>query len=326
MRCWKCFLILVAAVALLAAGGAPAQQYPSKPVRVIVPFPPGGGADAIARMFGERMAEGLQQQVLVENRPGGNAVIGAEAVARAPADGYTLLFAIDAIMTLNPHMSAKLPYDPEQDFAPVSLSSRYAMLITANPASRRQLSSFGSLVAYARANPGKLNYGAGSVVAQLASELIKSVTGTDMVYVPFKGSAPAVLALISGDIDWLMSDFNAVLGQVRGGKLKAVATTGGQRSSVLPDTPTIREAGFDRLEITGWNAFFAPAGTPPPVIERLNREINAVVAQPKFVQRFREITASEPAGSTPAELTELRRADLAKWGALIKANNITIVQ
>ena len=325
-------VLCLAFATFISASFAPAvvhaQQYPSRAIRVVVPFPPGGGADAIARMFGERVGTALQQQLVVENRPGGNAVIGAEAVARSPADGYTLLFAIDAVMTINPHIYAKLPYDPDKDFAPVSLSSRYSMVITANPATAaaKRIDSFPGLIAYARNNPGKLNYGAGSVIAQLAGELIKTTTGTDMVYVPFKGSAPAVVALLSGDLDWLMSDFNAVLNQVKAGKLKAVAVTGASRSPVLPDAPTIKEAGYEKLEVSGWNAFYAPAGTPAAAIDRLNHELNAVIAQPQFAQRFREVTASDVAGSTPAQLTALQRSDSAKWRELIKSNNIVVAQ
>jgi tripartite-type tricarboxylate transporter receptor subunit TctC len=311
---------------LLTVGQALAQAFPAKTIHVIVPFPPGGGVDTIARMFSERMADGLKQQVLVENRPGGNTLIGAEAVAKAAPDGHTLLFTLDSTMTLNPYMYAKLPYDPEKDFAPVSLAGRYAMLITVNAgtAGARKLDSFAGLIAYARANPGKLNYGAGSTIAQLAGELIKTVTGTNMVYIPFKGSAPAVVALLSGEIDWLMSDFNAVLGQVRGGKLKAAVTTAGRRSPVLPDVPSMREAGFEKLEVTGWNAFFAPGGTPPAIADRISREIGNAAQQPAFSQKLRELTANEAVGSTPAELAEARRTDLARWGAVIKASGVKI--
>ncbi len=299
-----------------------AQPYPTKPIRIITPFAPGGGTDAIVRILGERLSQSLGQSIIVDNRPGAYTVVGAVAAAKSPPDGYTLFYSLDSTMTLNQFMFSKLPYDSTRDFDPISLISVYAMLIATGP--KLSVKSLPELISYGKANPGKLSYGTGSTIAMLAGELLKSVTGTDMVNIPFKGSAPAIQALLGGIIDFAVTDYGAYLPQHGKGRLNALGSTGSERSNSLPEVPTIKELGYPSYEVTGWSALYAPAGTPSPIIERLNLEVRRITSQSEYVKRIQAVTGGA-ADSSPAQLAAKQRADIAKWDALIKSTGINLL-
>ena len=224
-------------------------------------------------------------------------------------------------MTLNQFMFSKLQYDSTRDFDPISVISVYAMLIATGP--KLSVKSLPELISYGKANPGKLSYGTGSTIAMLAGELLKSVTGTDMVNIPFKGSAPAIQALLGGMIDFAVTDYGAYLPQHGKGRLNALGSTGSGRSSSLPEVPTIKELGYPNYEVTGWTALYAPAGTPSPIIERLNMEVRKVTSQSEYVKRIQAVTG-DAADSSPAQLAAKIRADIAKWDALIKSTGINL--
>jgi len=310
----------VAVVLLLSAMGIHAQDYPTKPIRMIVSVPPGGAVDTVARMMGQRMAESLKQAIIIENRPGGNSIIAAEAAARSVGDGYTLFMALDITMTMNPHLYPTLPYDPVKDFAPISLVNTNTLLVVANP--RVPFKSVAELVSYAKSNPGKVNYGAGTSLGQIAGALFKSSTGTDVVHVPFKAADPAVQALIRGDIDVVFGSFASSLNHVRQGRLIAIATTGTDRSKTLPNVPTMKEVGYPAIEVTGWTALYAPMGAPAPIIDRLNREVVRIIGTPEVADKMRAAISSEPASSTPSELAAMQKTDTAKWQTLVKLAGI----
>jgi tripartite-type tricarboxylate transporter receptor subunit TctC len=312
------------AAALMIAGGAlsaSAQQFPNKPIRILVPFAAGGGTDVMARLLGQKLGEIFGQPVVVDNKPGSDTIVAAEILAKSPPDGYTLNLTLDIAMTVNPYTYSSLPYDPVKDFAPVSLVGSTALLMVAKgglPVNTPQ-----ELVAYAKANPGKLNYGSGAISAQLVIEMLKQTTGVEMVFIPFKGAAPTVQALLAGDIDLAIADFFSFLPPIKAGKIKAIAVTGTTRDSSLPNTPTMIESGYPNVELANWWAVYAPAKTPPAVIERLNREIVRVVAMPDYAEKIRGM-AIVPMSSTPEELATRQRIDAAKLGAVIKAAGIKV--
>jgi len=298
-----------------------AQQYPSKPVHILVPFPPGGSVDVIARLLGQKLSGIMGQPFIIDNRPGSDTIIAADILARSPPDGYTLDLALDIAMTMNPHTYSKLPYDPVKDFAPVSLVATMALLMVVN--AKVPVNNPQELVAYAKANPGKLNYGSGAISAQLVVEMLKQTTGVDMVFIPYKGATPTLQALLAGDIDLAINPSFSFLPAIKQGKLKAIAVTGATRDPSLPDTPTMIESGYPDVVLSNWAAVYAPAKTPQPIIDRLSREIATVVAMPDFVERIRSM-AIVPVSSTPTELAARQKADSAKFGPVIKAAGIRV--
>ncbi len=295
--------------------------YPSKPVRIIISFPPGGSTDFLARILAERLQSGMQQTVIVENRPGGNSVIAAETVAKAAPDGHTLFMAVDSVMSLNPLLYSKLSYDPERDFVPISHVASQPFFMVAGP--RSPVRDLPSLIAYARANPGKLTYGTSAMLQQLAGEKIKLDTKVDMLHVPFKGSPPMLQALLNGEIDFAITATTPYANYVKEGRLFGIATSGGQREMVLPTTPVMRESGFPDLEFGNWNGLYAPAGTPNIVIEKLNAEVRKAMSDPAVSARL--IPAGiYPSASTPDQLRSLRRSDIERWGPVIRAVGIKL--
>ena len=300
---------------LFASPVAHAQQYPSRPVRIVVPFPPGGSTDSVARLLAQKLGENFGQPVLVDNRPGGNLFIGAEAVAKAPPDGHTLLFTLDIVFTMNPFLFSKLPYDPEKDFTPVSLVTTQSMWFVANP--KLPARTMPELVAYAKANPKKINYGSGAIVGQLTGELFRMLTGAEMTYVPFKGSAAALQALLAGDIDLAVADITPFSPHIASGKLRGLGQTGRKRFESMPAVPTMVEQGLKDFEVVGWFGLYAPAGTPADIVRRLNAEVNALIVQPATVQKFAELGA-EPLGGTPEALAAFLRSEQDKWGKVIR--------
>ncbi len=312
-------LLAVAMIAGSARGQTPA--YPAKPIRIVISFPPGGSTDFLARLLAERMQAGMQQSVVVDNRPGGNSVIAAEVVAKAPPDGYTLFMAVDATMSLNPLLYSKLPYSPERDFAPISHIASQPLFLVAGP--RAPARTFPEILAYARANPGKLNYGTSALLLMLAGEKIKLDSSVQMVHVPFKGSPGMLQALLAGDIDFCITAVMPYATYVKEGKLFGLATSGAQRERMLPATPTVRELGYLGLDFGLWNGLFAPAGTPAPILERLNAEVRKAWSDPAANERL-IASGTYPSASTPEQLRALMRTDVERWSAVIKASGVKL--
>lgn len=309
---------VLAAAALAAPLSLPAQiqDYPVKPVRLIVPFPPGGGNDTIARLIGQKLAPVLGQQVIVDNRPGAGGTIGAELAAKSAPDGYTLFLAGVASHGINPNLRKKLPYDPVRDFHGVSLIASAPLLVVVHPS--LPVASIKQLVALARAKPGAINYASNGIggSSHLAVELFKMTTGTDMVHIPYKGLSSALTDLISGQVQLMFSSAVAMLPQVKAGKLRAIAMTGAKRSPAIPEIPTVAEAGVPGYETGSWYGIVAPAKTPRPVIERLGREIAAITRSPEISGRLTE-EAVIPIGSSPEEFDAHIKRELARWAQVI---------
>ena len=318
---WARPVRLLCLIVVLVCSQVFAQVYPSRPVRLVVPFPPGGSTDAVARLLAQRMGDTFGQAVVVENRPGGNLFIGAEAVAKAPADGHTLLFTLDIVFTMNPSLFAKLPYDAERDFAPISLVTTQTMWFVSNP--KLPVASMPELVAYARANPRRINYGSGAMVGQLTGELFRTLTGAEMTYVPFKGSAQALQALLAGDIDLAVADITPFSPHIAAGKLRGLGQTGRKRLESMPAVPTMAEQGLKDFEVIGWFGMYAPAATPQPIIARLNAEVTRLLALPDVKEKILAY-GLEANSSTPEALTARAREDAAKWSRVIKAAGIRL--
>jgi tripartite-type tricarboxylate transporter receptor subunit TctC len=319
------FAALACALALACiAPFASAQQYPSKPIRIIVPFPAGGLLDGLARGVGQKMSEGLGQPVIVEAKPGANTMIGAETVARSPGDGYTILFATDATVSINPLVYSKMAYDAKRDLVPVSIVAETVECILIS--SGVKANSVAELVALAKAQPGKLNYasfGPGSN-AHLAAEQFKLATGVDMVHVPFKGVAEAMQALVAGDVQVLFTAQGAALPHIKSGKVKALAVMTDERQPTLPDVPTIAEAGLPTLHGGVWFGLMVPAGTPRDIVDRLARETQKAVAAPDVREKFITGIGLKPVGSNPEEFQKVLVADQEKYSKAVKAANLKL--
>jgi tripartite-type tricarboxylate transporter receptor subunit TctC len=315
------------AIALLAFSlwpiTATAQGYPAKSIRFIVPFPPGGGNDTIARLIGQKLTAATGQQVLVDNRPGAGGAIGAEAAAKSPADGYTMFLAGVATHGINPNLRRKIPYDPLKDFDAVSLIASAPLLVVVHPS--LPIKSVKQLVALAKARPGQINYasnGAGGS-SHLAVELFNMMSGTKMTHIPYKGLAPALTDLLSGEVQVMFSSAVAMLPQVKAGKLRAIAMTGARRSPAIPDIPTVAEAGVPGYETGSWYGIVVPAGTPKAAIDRLSREIIAIVRSPEITDRLND-EAVIPVGNTPAEFTAHIKNELARWAKTVKQAGLAL--
>lgn len=310
--------------ALAMFGAAAAQDYPAKPIRAIVPFPPGGVVDIVARTVGQKMSEGLGQALVVENRGGAGGSIGTDVAAKAPADGYNVLFAFDT-HAVNPHIYKTIRFDTLKDFAPVALIVNIPLVVAALPSF--PASSMKELVDLARARPGAYSYasvGAGSS-GHLATEQFKLLTGIDLVHVPYKGGAPAVTDLLGGQVNLAVIAAGAAVPHLRAGRLKGLAVSGAQRSGALPNVPTMAESGYPQLESGAWVGLVVPAGTPAPVIARLNAEVLKAIKDPALVAKLAE-QSIEVAGSTPEQFGAFIRAEHEKWGKLIKDARLNIEQ
>jgi tripartite-type tricarboxylate transporter receptor subunit TctC len=310
------------AASTLFAAAAPAHAaYPDHPIRWIVPFPAGGAMDNIARTLGEDMSKTLGQAIVVENRPGAGGNIGAEMVARSPADGYTLIIVANG-MAVNPALYGKLSYDPVKDFAPVSLLAVVPNVLVANKA-KTPVKTVAEVIASARAKPGKYTYasaGNGTSI-HLAGELFTSMAHVDMLHIPYKGSGPAMTDLLGGQVDYMFDSITSAKPHIDSGKLTAIAVTTSKRSSALPNVPTVAEAGLPGYELSPWFAAFVPAKTPQPVIDALNKAMLVALKKPSVQQRLAGIGA-EPIGSTPAALKDHLAKETAKWGTLIREKGI----
>ena len=311
---------LIAFIASIATSAALAQSYPSAPIRVIVSFPPGGAADQIARAVSTPLSEALGQPVIVENRAGANGNIAADAVAKSSADGYTLLMSSGGTVSINPHLYAKMSFDPVKDLTPVAAAARVLVFLEINP--KLPVTTAQEFLAYMKANPDKLSYGSpGSGSSpHLAGEMMKAMGGVSATHVPYKGAAPAMADLLGGQIDF-MFDPGIGLQNVRAGKLKMLAVGSPKRSPAFPDVPTMDEAGLAGFDADSWFGFYAPAATPPAVIARLNGEINKILSSKAFADRMTALGAIA-APSTPAEFAARASSDNARFGALIRSAGI----
>ena len=304
---------------LCAASGACAQGYPPKPIRIVVGFPAGGGNDIIARMVGAKMQETWGQPVVIDNKPGANSIIAAEFVAKSAPDGYTLLVNATGGMSVNPVLYAKLPYDSLRDFVAISMVGSFPLVLVVHPSV--PANSVQELVAYAKANPGKLNYSSGSTAFQVASEMFKQMTGTDLRHIPYKGSAASITAVIAGEVQMTIVDTPPLVAQIRAGKVKALAVTSAKRASAMSELPTIAESGVLGYEMALWIGVFAPAGTPRDVAGKLNAEVVRIVRLPEIREKL-DAMGVEPLGNTQEQMAEWIRREIAKYGPVVKAANI----
>lgn len=312
------YRVLLAAPLLLATPAYAQQDYPVRPLRLVVPYPPGGPTDIVGRLTSDVLARRLAQNVVVDNRGGAATAIGAEMVARAAADGYTLLLSSETTFAVNPALTSKLPYHTERDFAPISLltTQPYVLAVTTS----LPVSAVSQLVIYARVNPGKLSYGsAGTGSANhLAGEMFKQAAGIDMVHVPYKGNGPAIVDLIGGQISVMLGSISSLYPHATAKKLRVLAVASAKRSATAPELPTFAEGGLAGFHVNGWNCLVAPRATPPRVITRLNAEVVFGFNQADIRERFRK-QSIDPAAGTPEQLAAYMKSEIARYHKLIKA-------
>jgi tripartite-type tricarboxylate transporter receptor subunit TctC len=308
------------AIALsIASGGAFAQSYPSKPIRLIAPFSPGGALDLIARAIGQKLLDSTGRPVIIDNRAGASGAIGSELVAKAAPDGYTLLLGATTTHGINPALNPKLAYDPVKDFTPISLVATIPHVLVVHPS--LPVKSVADLVKLAKSKPGMAYGSAGhGSPHHLAIEMLKGMAQVDLVHVAYKGSAPAMIDLMSGQIQLMSVELTAAAPYIKEGRMRPIAIAASRRVAGI-DLPTVIEAGYPGFEVTAWYAVFGPAGMPPAIVSTLHAEIAKAVAEPDVRERFRSLGAT-PVGSTPAELASHTRAELARWTRVIKAGNI----
>lgn len=315
--------LLAAAFVGIVAAGAGAQGFPDRSVKFVVPYTPGGFNDTLARVTSDKLAKIWNQSVVVENKPGGNTTLGNQFVAKSPADGYTILITPLPFSALPGLYGASLPYDALNDFQPlVWAGSTMNALVVRN---ELPVSNVREFIEYAKKNPGKMNFGStGSGSSNhLSMELFMKMTGTKLAHIPYKGSAPAVTALLAGDIDALFDNVPNVVQHIKAGKMKVIGVSSLQRSALLPDVPTVAESGVPGYEVNVWFGMQVPAGTPRPVVEKLNRDIVTILKEPDVVKRFRD-QGVEVVASTPEQFSTLVKSEVAKWTQLIREANIRI--
>ncbi len=316
---------LAIAIAVLmtawTASAAP-QDYPTKPIRFICPYAPGGAGDIFTRTIAQKLSEAFGQTVVVDNRAGANGGIGTDIVAKAAPDGYTLLMGNSGPMTVNPVLYKKVPYDPVRDFAPITQGTSYMYVLVVPPASPvRTLNDFTGML---KAKPGQLTYGSTGIGGgnHLAGELFNLMTHTQAIHVPYTGSALALAALLGGQLNYMFDTVITAVPQIRSGKLKAIGVTGPKRASALPDVPTLNELGLKGYELTQWQAVVAPAGTPKAIVDKLNREVVKALKMPDVIERLATQGGNELVGNTPEQFAQVIKSDLAKYAKLIKAADI----
>ncbi len=306
-----------------ASSSAQAQSWPSRPLRIVVPFAPGGSTDIFARLVGDRLATALGQSVVIDNRPGAGGNIGADAVAKSPADGYTLLMATTGVMAINNAMYKSLAYDAEKDLKPVIYIASITNVLVV-PADS-PFKSAGDVIAAAKAAPGKLSFassGSGSST-HMSAELFRLMTGTELLHIPYKGSGQAMPDVISGRVSMMFENMPGAVGHIKGGKLKVLAVTGSQRTPALPDVKTVAESGVPGYESLSWSGIAAPAATPPEVVARLNREINAILANPDMRAKLAE-QGAEAVGGTPEAFGEHIGRERLKWSKVVRDAAIVV--
>lgn len=308
---------VVAVVSLVCAPAiASAADYPTRPIRVLVPYPPGGSTDGVARLVGQKLATKLGQSVVVDNRPGASEAIAASAVAKSAPDGYTLLFATMTGLSVNPSLYSKLSYDPAKDFAPIIQVTSIPSVVVVNPSV--PVSSMSDLARYLKGRPSSEGYASAGngTPSHLGMELYKKATNTSLVHVPYKGGAPALQDLMAGQVQIMMALAPEAMPLVKGGKLKALAITTSKRSTAYPDLPTVSETGIPVFEMIFWQALLAPTGTPKEVTSKLNKAVNEILAEPEIKRRLVEMDL-EPAGGTPEALGSLMRTQAGKWKKVV---------
>ena len=323
LRFVRWLLFMVAALATIVAPGAWAQSpYPAKPLRIIVPWPPGGGADVITRLLSPKLGEALGQQVIVDNRGGAAGNIGAEMAAKAPPDGYTIAFAYSGTHSINPHIYSKMPFR-ESDFAPIVWLASVPQVVVVHPS--LPVKTVRDLIALDKARPGQLSYGSSGngAINHLAGELFNHMTGTRLVHVPYKGGGPAAVALISGEIALILGEPASVVGYINSGKVRPIAVTSTKRALSFPELPTVAESGVPGYEVTSWNGMVAPAATPADVLRRLNSEYNRIISDGEMRKRL-IANGYEPVGGPPEKFGEHIHAEIAKWGPVVKRANVRV--
>ena len=325
-----CMAVLLAGAGLLSvlpAAQAQTADYPSKPLKFVVPYPPGGPLDTMARLLAEKAKPALGQPVVVENKPGAGGNIGADAAAKASPDGYTLVMGAVATHAINPWLYSSIPYDPVKDFAPVMLvaSVPNVLIINKDFAAQNKINSVADLIAYGKNNPGKLNYGSGGngSAGHLAGELLKARTKLDAVHVPYQGASPAQLALLSGQTQFMFDNQAAAAGLIKDGKVNALAVTTGKRSVVLKDLPTMEEAGVKPFDIGTWFGVFTTGGTPAPVVDKLHKAYAAAMSDPEVIKRL-ETMGSNATMLTPAQFADLVKQERDKYREIVQLSGAKV--
>jgi len=315
----KTFLCIALACGVDEVHAQSDTSYPSKPIRMIVPSAPGSGPDIMARAIGQKLTEALGQAIVIDDKPGAGGIIGSEAAAKAPPDGYTLIMSNAGAHTVNPGLYAKLPYDPVKDFAPVTLVALAPNILIVHPT--LPVRNVKDLIALAKAKPGELTFGSGGngSTAHLSGEMFKTMAGINIVHIPFKGSPAAVIGVIAGQIALAIPNIPPALPHVRSGKLKALAVTTAKRAAGVPDLPTVAEAGLPGYEATAWFGVLAPAATPPQIIARLNAAI-VKIAHAREMQERLTAEGADAVGNTPEQFAQIIKSDIAKWAKVIKAS------
>jgi tripartite-type tricarboxylate transporter receptor subunit TctC len=298
------------------------SRYPTRAIHIVVGFTPGGGNDLIARIVGQKLSESLGQPVIIDNKPGGGAIVATEYVAKSSPDGYTLLVGASGAMAINPAVYAKLPYDSIRDFVPISELGSFPLILIVNAAS--PFKSVADLTAFAKANPDKTNYSSSSAAFQLVTELFKQKTGAPMQEIPYKGANDSVMAVISGQVTATIADAGPVSSQIKGGQVRALAVAAPNRTEDLPDVPTMKEAGAD-VDAVLWSGIFAPRQTPPAIVRKLESELMRIVKLPDIVARLKPLGIL-PVGNSSAEFAQILASDIARWSEVAKAGNIRIEQ
>jgi tripartite-type tricarboxylate transporter receptor subunit TctC len=317
----KFFIALFAFASASLALAGPADTYPERPIKIIVPFPPGGGTDLVARTVAAKLTERWKVSVVVDNRPGGNTVIAAELAARAAPDGYTLFLPIDSTLSMNQSLYAKLPYDPINSFAPVTLAINMPMVLAVHPSVEAR--NVNELIGLAKAKRGQLAYAHGALPAQVAGEVFKAAAKVDMVSVPYKGSAPAMNDTIAGTVPVIFDALGPAMSFVKANKVRPLAVTSAKRSPSLPDVPTLAESGLAGVNLVTWIGFVAPAGTDRAIVAKLNAEIVAILNLPETKERLAAV-GMDVVGSSPEQFQQVIKEDAVKLGAVIKAAGIRV--
>ena len=314
---------VLAVLLALWAAGASAQTYPSKPIRLVVPFPAGGSLDVVARAIGQKLSEAWGQPVVIDNRPGAGGNIGADLVAKSLPDGYTILEGALSTHAVNVSLYSRMPYDPVRDFEPITLVAVTPNVLVLNPSV--PANDVKELIAYAKANPGKLSFGSGSngSAGHLAGELFKMEAGVDMVHVPYKGAAPAMQDLLAGRVQLMFDNLANSMQQVRAGKLKALAVTTAHRSTLVPELPTLSEAGLPGFDISTWWGFLAPRGTPKEIVAKWNAEVTRILATPEMKAFFAQ-QGAEPSPTSPEAFEAMIQSEIAKYAKIVKASGAKV--
>jgi tripartite-type tricarboxylate transporter receptor subunit TctC len=314
--------VLVTAV-LAFAFPAEADTFPSRTVKLVVPFPPGGPLDATGRAIAQKLTEAWGQSVIVENKPGAGGNIGADYVAKSAPDGYTVVMGALSTHAVNPSLYPKMPFDAQRDFAPITLVAITPNVLVVNPS--LPVHSVKELIAYAKANPGKLSFGSGSIgsAGHLAGELFKVDAGVDMVHVPYKGAAPAMQGLLAGDTQLMFDNLASAMSQVKAGKLRALAVTSAERSKLVSDLPTMAEAGVPGFDISTWYGLLAPAGTPPDLIAKWNADVTKILSAPEMRERL-ATQGAEAAPDSPADFAKFIASELVKYAKIVKASGAKV--